>query len=86
MTFSDGRIKDGIFERNIYKGAIKVKEGSVADMKSKEEMKQEPDVDLRSSIDAGRKSTLREPNCDIRIGVAKARGGSNSVNRLKLIA
>ena len=39
MTFSDGRIKDGIFERNIYKGAIKVKEGSVADMKSKEEMK-----------------------------------------------
>jgi len=28
MTFPDGRIKDGIFENNIFKGAIKVKEGS----------------------------------------------------------
>jgi len=28
MTFPDGRIKDGMFEDNIFKGAIKVKEGS----------------------------------------------------------
>ena len=85
MTFSDGRIKDGYFKRNIFQGAIKVKEGSAADIYSKEEMKKEPDIDLRSSLD-GRKSTIREPNCDIRIGVAKTRGGSSSINRLKLIA
>jgi len=28
MTFPDGRIKDGMFENNIFKGAIKVREGS----------------------------------------------------------
>ena len=88
MTFPDGRIKDGFFEKNIFKGAIKVTEGSAADKRTKEELKQEPDFDgqLRSSIDGGRTSAFREPNCDIRIGVAKVRGGSNSVNRLKLIA
>lgn len=28
MTFPDGRIKDGNFENNIFKGAIKIKEDS----------------------------------------------------------
>jgi len=32
MTFPDGRIKDGYFENNHFKGSIKVKDGSDADM------------------------------------------------------
>jgi hypothetical protein len=31
MTFPDGRIKDGIFEKNVFKGNIKIKEGSPVD-------------------------------------------------------
>lgn len=31
MTLKDGRIKDGYFENNIFKGSIDVKKGSEAD-------------------------------------------------------
>jgi hypothetical protein len=31
MTFPDGRIKDGHFEKNIFKGAVKIQAGSLVD-------------------------------------------------------
>lgn len=52
MTFPDGRIKDGFFERNVFKGATKVQKGSEADIKTREETKEEPEINtLRQSID-----------------------------------
>jgi hypothetical protein len=58
MTFPDGRIKDGLFENNMFKGAIKVKEGSVVEkslVTPQEEYKSIEnasmrDVDLRGSL------------------------------------
>ena len=44
MMFTDGRIKDGFFERNVFKGATKVQKGSEADIKTREETKEEPEI------------------------------------------
>jgi hypothetical protein len=35
MTFPDGRIKDGYFDNNIFKGSVQVKEGSDADVNTR---------------------------------------------------
>ena len=39
MTFPDGRIKDGYFDNNVFKGQTKMVEGSHAGVKAKEEAK-----------------------------------------------
>ena len=66
----DGRIKDGIFEANIFKGAVKVREGSDIERK----LMPVTVVDEGSSVDG---TSRREPR-DMRI-----RGQSNSIERIK---
>lgn len=68
MTMPDGRIKDGIFEANIFKGAVKVREGSDI------ERKLNVVADEGSSVDG----TNRRGPRDMRI-----RGTSNSIDRMK---
>ena len=70
MTMPDGRIKDGIFEANIFKGAVKVREGSDIERK----LMPVTVVDEGSSVDG---TSRREPR-DMRI-----RGQSNSIERIK---
>jgi len=92
MTFPDGRIKDGYFDNNVFKGQTKIVEGSRADLRAKEEAKTNqsakdgplqlaaPQVDgnnLLNVLDQNRSSLTREPR-EVRI---KTRGGSNSVRR-----
>lgn len=39
MTFPDGRIKDGYFENNVFKGHTQIQEGSSVEQKLQEENK-----------------------------------------------
>lgn len=55
MTFPDGRIKDGLFENNVFKGSMKVAEGSMAEAQIEERKsqpmtgKEQTQADMRSS-------------------------------------
>ena len=88
MTFPDGRIKDGYFENNVFKGNTHVTEGSAAEAKLHEghstgpfEMAQSLPSDAshahNASLNETRTSQNRAPR-EVRI---KTRGGSNSVRR-----
>ena len=69
MTFPDGRIKDGFFENNVFKGNTQVQEGSQADKQIKnEEQKRESRND----------SITRDHHKDV---IVKTRGNSNSLHR-----
>ena len=68
MTFPDGRIKDGYFDKNIFKGSIQVKDGSDADINTRNSQLGEEEEEKKS---------VREPK-ELLI---KTRGNSNSLNR-----
>mmetsp|Transcript_24223 Transcript_24223/g.37326 ORF Transcript_24223/g.37326 Transcript_24223/m.37326 type:complete len:126 (+) Transcript_24223:1554-1931(+) len=88
MTFPDGRIKDGYFDNNVFKGKTEIEEGSKADQLLKEENNKylsssESPLKVQAaaaSQEAIRSSATREPR-ELRI---KTRGGSNSVRRSNL--
>lgn len=77
MTFPDGRIKDGIFDNNIFKGNVQVVEGSEMDKTLQQDDKNQSFVKQNTNTEGQRQSVNREQK-EIRI---KTRGGSNSIHR-----
>lgn len=84
MTFPDGRIKDGMFENNIFKGAIKVREGSQIERKLNpaEEYKSiEPDVIINQRGEQNRISTNLSERAPREMMIKTRGAGSSSIGR-----
>lgn len=81
MTFPDGRIKDGYFENNVFKGATQIQEGSAAEHQIKESTGpssiEQPGQDSLGNT----RGSIPRAQREVRI---KTRGGSNSVRRTEL--
>ena len=97
MSFEDGRLKDGMWENGIFKGKTVMADGSEIDENMKRDQKllksfikmtsEEGKINQQFKIVSTDQTkvtvnTTREPNV-VRV---KTRGGSNSVNRIKMIS
>jgi hypothetical protein len=88
MTFKDGRIKDGIFENNLFKGAVQVQEGSEVEQQIRNEASPEKRSNslsrpgqLESIFSTETKDNSRVNPREQKGLIIKTRGPSTSVKR-----